>query len=109
MQETQKTWVWSLGQEDPLEKEILTHSKIKNAMDSGAWWATVQRVAKNQTQMTKTHKESRVASAQNTQIPQVSAKPNAIEGGGGATRYLVSLCPIPWLVVDAVTEWCHRG
>ena len=24
----QETWVWSLGQEDPLEKEMATHSSI---------------------------------------------------------------------------------
>ena len=24
----QKTWVWSLGQEDPMEKEMATHSSI---------------------------------------------------------------------------------
>ena len=24
----QETWIWSLGQEDPLEKEMATHSKI---------------------------------------------------------------------------------
>ena len=24
----QKTWVWSLGQENPLEKEMATHSSI---------------------------------------------------------------------------------
>ena len=28
MQETQETWVQSLGQEDPLEEEIETHSSI---------------------------------------------------------------------------------
>ena len=28
MQETQETWVWSLGQEDPLEKEMATYSSI---------------------------------------------------------------------------------
>ena len=28
MQETQKMWVQSLGQEDPLEKETATHSSI---------------------------------------------------------------------------------
>ena len=28
MQETQETWVRSLGQKDPLEKEIATHSNI---------------------------------------------------------------------------------
>ena len=26
--EMQETWVWSLGQEDPLEKEMATHSSI---------------------------------------------------------------------------------
>ena len=28
MQETQETQVWSLGQEEPLEKEMATHSSI---------------------------------------------------------------------------------
>ena len=28
MQETQEMWVWSLGQEDVLEKEMATHSSI---------------------------------------------------------------------------------
>ena len=28
MQETQAMWVWSLGQEDSLEKEMGTHSSI---------------------------------------------------------------------------------
>ena len=28
MQKTQDTWVWSLGQEDPLEKEMAPHSTI---------------------------------------------------------------------------------
>ena len=110
MQEMQKTWVRSLGQEGPLEKGKATHSSIlackipwteepgiraslvaqrvknppamqetqetgrldspgqgrtpgeenacplqysclKNPMDRGAWWATVQRVTKNQTQL----------------------------------------------------------
>ena len=36
----QETWVQSLGQEDPLEKEIATHSSTltwKNPMDREAW------------------------------------------------------------------------
>ena len=40
----QETRVGSMGQEDPLEEEMATHSSIlawKNAMDRGAWWATV--------------------------------------------------------------------
>ena len=49
MQETQEMWVQSLGQEDPLEKEIVTHTHISclgNAMDREAWQATVHGVAK---------------------------------------------------------------
>ena len=35
----QETQVQSLGQEDPLEKEIATHqySRLKNPMDGGSW------------------------------------------------------------------------
>ena len=55
MQETQETWVRSLSGEDPLQKEMATHSsdrsRLKNPMDGGAWWATVQRVAKNWTRL----------------------------------------------------------
>ena len=28
MQEIQEMWMWSLGREDPLEKEMATHSSI---------------------------------------------------------------------------------
>ena len=38
MQEMQETQVQSLGWEDSLEESMATHS--------GAWWATVPRVAK---------------------------------------------------------------
>ena len=55
-------WVQSLGEEDPLEEEMTTHSGILawetlwysclgNLMDRGAWWATVRRVTKSQTQL----------------------------------------------------------
>ena len=49
MQETQ---VQSLGQEDPLEEVLATHSSIlvwRITVDQGAWWATVHGVAKSQT------------------------------------------------------------
>ena len=52
MQEMQETWVRSLGQEDPLEKEMATHSSIpclKNSMDRGDWWATVHKVTESDT------------------------------------------------------------
>ena len=41
--------VQSLGQEDPLEKEMAAHSSIsclKNSMGRGVWWATVQGVTR---------------------------------------------------------------
>ena len=40
----QETWVQSLGQEEPLEKGMATHSSTlawRIPMDRGAWWATV--------------------------------------------------------------------
>ena len=42
----QETWVQFLGQEDPLEKEMATHSFscLENPMDRGAWRATVHGV-----------------------------------------------------------------
>ena len=43
----QETWVRSLGQEDPLEKGVATHSHIvawRNPTDRGAWLATVHGV-----------------------------------------------------------------
>ena len=44
--------VQSLGWEDPLEKGMATHSSIlawRNAIDRGAWWATIHGVTKSQT------------------------------------------------------------
>ena len=47
--------VQSLGQENPLEKEMATHSSVpawKNPMDRGAWQATVHEVVKSWTRLT---------------------------------------------------------
>ena len=44
----------SLGQEDPLEKGMVTHSRIlayKNLMDRGAQRATVHGITKSQTRL----------------------------------------------------------
>ena len=52
MQETKETWIQSLGREDPLEKGIATHSSIlawRIPWTEGPGWATIHRVAKNQT------------------------------------------------------------
>ena len=50
MQETQ---IVSLGRKDSLGKRNgnpLQYSCLENSTDRGAWWATVHRVAKSQTQ-----------------------------------------------------------
>ena len=49
-----KTWVQSLGWEDPLEEGMATHSSIlarRIPVDRGAWWATVHGIAKSWTQL----------------------------------------------------------
>ena len=48
-----KTWVQSLGWEDPPEKNSfpLHYSCLENSMDRGAWQATVRGVTKSQTQL----------------------------------------------------------
>ena len=54
MQESQETQVRSMGQEDPLEEGMATHSSIlarRILMDRGAWWATVHGVTKSQTRL----------------------------------------------------------
>ena len=50
----QETGVRSLGQEDPLEKGMATHSSIlawRIAQTRGAWWALVHGVAESRTQL----------------------------------------------------------
>ena len=52
VQETQETQVQFL--EGPLEEENgnpLQYSCLENPIDRGAWWATFQRGAKSQTQL----------------------------------------------------------
>ena len=47
-----KTWVRSLGLEDPLEEGMATNSNIlawRIPIDRGAWRATVHGIAKSQT------------------------------------------------------------
>ena len=49
-----ETRVQTLGQEDPLEKEMATHSSIlawRIPMDRGAWWTTVHRITKSWPQL----------------------------------------------------------
>ena len=49
-----ETWVQSLGLEDPLEKELTTHSSIlawRIPMDRGTWQAIVHGIAKSWTRL----------------------------------------------------------
>ena len=47
-----EAWVRSLGWEDTLEREMATqYSCLENAVDRGAWRATVHGMAKNQIQL----------------------------------------------------------
>ena len=49
-----ETCVQSLGWEDPLEEGMATHSSIlawRIPMDRGAWWATVNGVARRWTEL----------------------------------------------------------
>ena len=49
-----ETRVRSLGPEDPMEKEMETHSNIlawRIPMERGAWWVTAHRVTKSWTQL----------------------------------------------------------
>ena len=53
-----ETWVQSLGWEDPLEKEMATHSSVlawRILIDRGAWWATINGVKRSQTQLSDFH------------------------------------------------------
>ena len=64
----QETWVWSLGQEDPLKEEVAApfqYSRLKTPMDREAWQALVQRAirvrhdwAHTHTLLGKTHNQS---------------------------------------------------
>ena len=51
---TQETWIRSPGREDPLEKEMATHSNVlawRIPRDRGAWQATVHGVIKSWTRL----------------------------------------------------------
>ena len=54
MQEIPETRVGSLGQDDPLEEGMSTHSSIlawRIPMDKRAWWAAVHGMAKSRAQL----------------------------------------------------------
>ena len=59
--------VRSLGWEDPLEEGMAMHPSIlawRILMDRGAWWATVHRVSKSQTQLKRLSTRARTKALQ---------------------------------------------
>ena len=54
MQKTEETQVRSLGQEDPLEREMVIHSSVlarEDPMDREAWWAAVHRAVQSRSHL----------------------------------------------------------
>ena len=102
MQEMQEIEVWSLSQEDPLEKGMATNSSIlaENPMDRGAWQATVCGVTKSQTWLsvhTQTHTHTAVPMpASGTEEQQVLVPPGLPRRPDVAKLHAcVELCPLP--------------
>ena len=59
-----------LGQEDPLEEDMATHSSIlawRISMDRGTWWATVHEVTKSQTRLKRLSMQRETRLGQTTQ------------------------------------------
>ena len=78
----------SLGQEDPLEKGMATHSFscLENPMDRGVWRATVHGVTKSQTRLS-THAGTCTVTLGVPSFPSVGAEGNSA----------LPACPPSWL------------
>ena len=66
----QETWIWSLGQEDPLGKGMATHASIfclENPMDRGTWRATFHGITKSQTWLSDHHRHMHTQSNSTSQ------------------------------------------
>ena len=66
MQEMQETQIWSLGQEDPLEKEMVTHSTVL------AW-----KISQTEEQWTHTHTHTNTPYIYNWSEAFVKVRPQA--------------------------------
>ena len=77
MQKPQETWIQSLGQEDPLEEGMATHTDIlawRIPMHRGAWQATVPGVTKSQTRLSTA--QGRAGKLEPTRCNQDPVPPN---------------------------------
>ena len=106
----QKTWVWSLGWEDPLEKGKATHSSIsglENSMD-----CIVHGVAKSWTRLSNFHFQESITEPQRLQgllkfslqllfwFPLMHWERGGGGGGGGRPSDDPQSTPIPF-------QFCH--
>ena len=86
---SQETWFRSLGQEDPLEEGMATHSSVlawRIPMDRGAWKATARQVARSQTRLKR-------------------LRTHALPSHGASPRSVVSLLPSPARPAAAPFSW----
>ena len=58
----QETW-GSLGQEDPLEEGMATHSSVLAWRTPGAWWAAVHGVTQTRTRLKRLRSSSSSSSS----------------------------------------------
>ena len=79
MQEMWETWVQFLGQEDPLEEGMATHTSILAWRTPGhrSWWATVHSVIKHQTRLKRLGTHAR---NNENNIRQTLAERHSIKG-----------------------------
>ena len=98
-----ETWVWSLGREDPLEKEMAIHYSIPDweiPWTEGSWWAVAHGVAESETrhdlatkQQQETFKTSSLLSKCFNLNPYATYAPFRISKSQGARpQILLCLC-----------------
>ena len=96
MQEPQETQIQSLGREDPLEKEMASHSSVlawRILMDRGAWWATVHGVAKRRTRLKRLSIHVSMLFLMAIQRRKWQPTPVFLPGESCGERSLVGRCP----------------
>ena len=94
----QETQVRSLGQEDPLEKEILSPSYIcqENPIDRGAWWAAVHGVANKHNWATDTYDQLFYAQLSVKRMPYFCVFIGRGGNRGEGTIFKLKLCKEDW-------------
>ena len=105
-----ETWVQSLGWEDTLEEEMVTHSSIlawEIPLDRGAWWATVHGVAKSQIWLSRHAIRRKSCTASNCLCPQKSPS-QAVTWNFGFPHRDPCLCLLHDVKVSTETSWAKK-